>query len=77
MREFDALREFLYRRMRGHETAPDAGSAPGRAATARAAPGAAGAREAEREGEREGEMVALLREIRTELEATRRALETR
>jgi membrane protein YdbS with pleckstrin-like domain len=75
MREFDALREFLYRRMRGHETAPGAASAPGGTtggAGASAAGGASG-----QLGAREAEVVALLREIQAELEATRRALEAK
>lgn len=58
IREFDALREFLYRRMRGHELA----SAP--AATA-ASPAS------------DADVVALLRAIQIELEATRRALEAK
>lgn len=56
MREFEALREFLYRRMRGHELAPAAG-------TATPAPAA--------------DVVALLRAIQSDLEATRKALEAR
>jgi putative membrane protein len=64
IREFDALREFLYRRMRGHELAP-----AGAAALATApVPIAAGS---------EADVVALLRSIQSEIEATRRAIEAR
>lgn len=56
MRDFDALREFLYRRMRGHEGAR---SVTGPAATA------------------DGDVVAILRAIQADLEATRRAVEAR
>jgi putative membrane protein len=65
MREFDALREFLYRRMRGHETAAGAGRA-----AASGTPAAAGSG-------RDAEIVALLRGIQAELDATRRALEAK
>lgn len=56
LENFDAMREFLYRRMRGHELAPES----------RTAATASG-----------DEALALLRAIRDELEATRRALESR
>ncbi|MBL8859794.1 MAG: PH domain-containing protein [Planctomycetes bacterium] len=58
MRDFDALREFLYRRMRGHELAP------------------AGDKRAQVD-EREADVVALLRAIQADLEATRRAVEAK
>lgn len=58
MRDYELLREFLYRRMRGHEgaaahdiTQPDSAS--------------------------DADVVALLRSIQTEVEATRRAIEAR
>jgi putative membrane protein len=57
MRDHDAVRDFLYRRMRGHEGARAASTAPQGVA--------AGAED----------VVELLRGIRAELEATRRALE--
>jgi putative membrane protein len=57
MRDFDLLREFLYRRMRGHEVARPVTSTPG------AAPGA--------------DVVTLLRAIQQDLEATRRAVESK
>lgn len=60
MRDFEALREFLYRRMRGHELAPAVGTT--------AVPVA---------GTGEAEVVALLQAIQTDLEATRRAIESR
>ena len=63
IREFDALREFLYRRMRGHETARAVGEAT--AVAGQPAPAS------------HAEVVALLRSIQTELEATRRALESK
>lgn len=63
VREFDALREFLYRRMRGHETARGVGDATANAGEPAHASHA--------------EVVALLRSIQTELEATRRALESK
>ena len=58
MRDFDALREFLYRRMRGHELVQTGE----KAALADA---------------READIVTLLRAIQTDLEATRRAIETK
>ena len=79
IREFDALREFLYRRMRGHEivhagatrtAGSTAGSAPaGFAAASSGAPSTATSSDAD--------VVALLRSIQSEIEATRRALEAR
>jgi len=62
MEDHDAVREFLYRRMRGHERA----TAPAGAAD-QAAAGAAEGRE----------LAALLGEIRGELAAARQALEAR
>jgi hypothetical protein len=59
MRDFDLMREFLYRRMRGHEAAPVATTL---AATAMAT---------------DGDVVALLRAIQSDLEATRRAVESK
>ncbi len=56
MRDFDLLREFLYRRMRGHEVA-------------RATPAAAATADAD--------VVAILRAIQADLEATRRAVESK
>lgn len=64
VRDHDAVRDFLYRRMRGHDVA----AAPG--AVAPAERGARGA-------ESERELVALLREACRELEGARRALERR
>lgn len=62
MQDYDAVRDYLYARMRGAkgETAPDV---------------AAAAADEARAGE--VELIALLREIKGELEGTRRALETR
>jgi putative membrane protein len=56
MRDFDLLREVLYRRMRGHEVA-------------RATPAAAATADAD--------VVAILRAIQADLEATRRAVESK
>lgn len=58
LEDHDAVRDFLYRHMRGLE--------PEERAVAAGAPAAA-----------EGEALALLREVKAELEATRRALEAR
>ncbi|MDZ4773792.1 MAG: PH domain-containing protein [Planctomycetota bacterium] len=63
MREFDALREFLYRRMRGHEVAAAS------SANDTSGGGAATSRDAE--------IVAILSAIQADLEATRRAVETK
>lgn len=63
MRDFDALREYLYRRMRGHEAAK----------SAHAAIPASGAAQVDRDAE----VVALLRAIQVDIEATRRAVESR
>lgn len=68
MRDHDALREFLYRRMRGHELAPAAGAARAGVPLANAAGASDSARGTE--------AIALLHEIRGELAAVRRALET-
>jgi putative membrane protein len=67
--EFDAIRDFLYTRMRGSQAQPSAASAtrPGSAMTASAVP-LAGAN---------AEMVSLLLNIRDELRRTREALEAR
>lgn len=62
MTEHEAVRDFLYARMRGH------GAAGARAPEA-------GALAGERTGGDEGAALALLRELRSELEALRRALE--
>ena len=63
MRDFEALREFLYRRMRGHELA---------------GAGAAGDGAAHPDGRAtEGEVLVLLRAIQSDLEATRRAVEAK
>lgn len=66
IRDHDAVREFLYRRMRGHElaiTSVSVGDAlPEHAVTSR--PG-------------DAELLGLLRELKRELEATRRAIEGR
>ncbi len=60
MGEYEAVRDFLYRRMRGHEgVEPEAGG--------EAAAPAGG----------EDELVALLKEIRGELDGARRALEAK
>jgi putative membrane protein len=71
IREFEALREFLYRRMRGHEVAHAGGvstlGAPAGSAASGSALGAAA----------DADVVVLLRSIQTEIEATRRALEAR
>ena len=65
--DHDAVRDFLYRRMRGHAGASSAQS--GAVATE-------GAREPARaSGAAERDLVALLDEIRGEIEGTRRALE--
>jgi putative membrane protein len=105
IREFDALREFLYRRMRGHELVSE-GSGLGAGARAVGASGAgadgggSGTRSAGAAGQAaagigssaataagnvgaadadsaDAEVVALLRSIQAEIEATRRALEAR
>lgn len=68
MRDHEALRDFLYRRMRGHELAQSAAS-PSKAAGALASSAAAAGTDAE--------IVTLLRGIQAEIEATRRALESR
>lgn len=67
MRDHEALRDFLYRRMRGHELAKAGApsSGPDTTGVARAIPNG------------DAEVVALLRGIQSEIEATRRALETR
>ena len=65
MTEHEAVRDFLYARMRGHGAA---------AAGARGA-GAAPAAGEPTEGHQAGEALALLREVRSELEALRRTLE--
>lgn len=60
MRDYGAVRDFMYRRMRGHDLDDGADDSAG--------------------GERAGgeeQLVALLLEIRDDLEATRRALEAR
>ena len=87
IREYEALREFLYRRMRGHEivhaggtatrggTAMQGGTATAAGATGSAAPGFA-ASPASTSGA-EADVVAILRSIQSEIEATRRALESR
>jgi putative membrane protein len=67
IRDFEALREFLYRRMRGHEIAHAGDAAAVRGGDALAAVGAGA----------DAEVVALLRSIQSEIEATRRALEAR
>lgn len=61
MRDHDAVREFLYRRMRGHELA--SGAVREEAGSGAGAPA------------RASEAVALLHEIRAELAAVRKALE--
>ena len=67
MADWEGVRDFLYRRMRGHELAAE----PAPAATAvPAAPGHASA-------SGEDEVVALLRAIRAEVEGARAALERR
>jgi uncharacterized membrane protein YdbT with pleckstrin-like domain len=63
MLEFEAVRDFLYRRMRGHDAKRTQGAA-----------GAAAVSAADDAGE--SEALALLRGIREELEATRKALES-
>jgi uncharacterized membrane protein YdbT with pleckstrin-like domain len=71
IRDFEALREFLYRRMRGHEMALagaiSATGAPVASVPSGSAPGSAS----------DAEVVVLLRSIQAEIEATRRALEAR
>lgn len=74
IRDYEALREFLYRRMRGHEIVHSgAASTPGATAGSAAsgasatAPGVAA----------DADVVVLLRSIQSEIEATRRALEAR
>lgn len=69
IRDHDAVRDFLYRRMRGHELASGAATSTG----ARVEPAATGAGGAG--GERE--LVELLRAATRELEGARRALERR
>jgi putative membrane protein len=77
IREFDALREFLYRRMRGHEVATGvSGTAPAAATVAGAgSPSASGSPPAPVGAD--ADVIALLRSIQAEIEATRRALESR
>ena len=74
IRQFDALREFLYRRMRGHELSESSSSSA--SASASSSPGAAAQHDA-RTGGADAEVVAVLRSIQSELEAARRALEAR
>ena len=66
--DHDAVRDFLYRRMRGHAGASSAAQSDG-ASVAGARTPARGA------GGSERDLVALLDEIRGEIEGTRRALE--
>ena len=69
--DWEGVRDFLYRRMRGHEIARGDGSAGGAATASLAAAGTA-------RGTAESDAVlALLREIRGEVEGARRALERR
>jgi putative membrane protein len=84
IREFEALREFLYRRMRGHEMAPAGASAQsGAGASTPAGPAwsgalaSGGATASGATAGSEADVVALLRSIQGEIEATRRALESR
>jgi membrane protein YdbS with pleckstrin-like domain len=63
MQDWEGVRDFLYRRMRGHELAGEPGTAPETAGAAA------------RDGA--DEVVRLLREIRAEVEGARRALEAR
>lgn len=88
IREFDALREFLYRRMRGHEmvtpalaggsasSASSSGTSSGMSSAASAAPSASMSA-ATSTAVTDADVVALLRAIQSEIEATRRALESR
>jgi uncharacterized protein len=73
MRDHEALRDFLYRRMRGHELAKSTSAPFGAAGAPASSPAAAGTDAARMDAE----VIALLRGIQTEIEATRRALETR
>jgi membrane protein YdbS with pleckstrin-like domain len=68
-REFEAIRDFLYTRMRGYQTRPPASSAVPTPAAQRLP--------AERSGGEGDEMVALLLNIRDELRRTRELLEQR
>jgi putative membrane protein len=68
-REFEAIRDFLYTRMRGYQTRPSASSAVPTPAAQRLPAGTSGG-----EGD---EMVALLLNIRDELRRTRELLEQR
>lgn len=68
-REFEAIRDFLYTRMRGYQTKPSASSV--------AAPPMAQRLPAGTSGGEEDEMVALLLNIRDELRRTRELLEQR
>lgn len=62
IKEFEALRDFLYARMRGVKGKPAAAASAGASPTASAA---------------EAELTAALREVAAELRATRAALETK
>ncbi len=85
IREFDALREFLYRRMRGHEIVQAGGTAVvgGRATAGTGSGSGAGSFAASSAGgagsaaSADADVVAILRSIQSEIEATRRALESR
>ncbi len=68
IRDHDAVREFLYRRMRGHESARAPESA---GPDASVLAGASGSRPGD------AELLGLLRDLKHELEATRRAIEGR
>lgn len=68
-KEFEAIRDFLYTRMRGYQTRPSASSATATPTAQRLPAGTSG-------GE-EDEMVALLLNIRDELRRTRELLEQR
>lgn len=67
-KEYEAIRDFLYTRMRGYQSRPT----PARLATA--PPAAAGARPA---GDEQTEMVSLLSGIRDELRRTRESIEAK
>lgn len=75
MSDYEAVRDFLYRRMRGHESPAPVAAPP--AAGGAGATGIAVSDGVATAHAREEEAVALLREIRAELERARQALERR
>jgi putative membrane protein len=74
MERFELLRDFLYRRMRGHEM--DGAGTPATAPAEAGAPGSSGTPD-EKAAIGQAEVIALLRGIQAELEGARKALEER